>query len=157
MNNIQILFQYATVLSLALAVSGCETFMQDQETMSNIARTNQRVKISKEARDFCENEPMVGIQKGFNALINLKRSELQKAEGEIELSRYSRLSQKLEGYSVEYELTNQQMVVACRQHAICLISHSTYGACKNANQDYQEKLDKAGQLLVTLRELEISN
>lgn len=157
MSNFKTQFKMISILLLALQVSGCETFMHDQSTMSEISRTNQRVKISEEARDFCENQPMVGIQSGFKSLIDLKRNELESVEGKLEFSTYTRLSQELAGYDVEYELTNQQMVVACRQHAICLISESNFGACRNAEENYQQKLDKAGELLVNLRRLEIPN
>lgn len=65
------------IIIIPLFLMGCETFMHDQGTMREIARANQRVKISEEARDFCENQPMVGIQKGFTSLLRLKKMSLK--------------------------------------------------------------------------------
>lgn len=48
------------------------------------------------------------------------------------------------------------MVIACRQHAICIISNSVSGQCRNAEEKYNIKLDKAHELLVKLKHLDVS-
>jgi hypothetical protein len=108
----------------------------------------------KTVEKICKNEPLVGEESGFQALLNAKREELNSIQAEIGFKKYTRLSQELKGHSVEWEILNKHSTVGCSSYALCLSRYAEEEKCRITKQEYENSLENARKFLLQVKELE---
>ena len=99
---------------------------------------------------------MVGEKFGVQAIIYAKYKELESASARLTIERYRVLSQKLEGYKVEWELTHKELERSCKFYASCSYSYyDSAKACESVRTDYTSTRDRMLTFVRNLNSLEI--
>lgn len=70
-------------------------------------------------RELCHTDSMVGELQGSKAVLEAKRADLESVKASLEVERYKKLSQQLEGYQADWESLNRDTQLACKDWAIC--------------------------------------
>jgi hypothetical protein len=141
------------VLLLALAeVASCNSWMKTSEDVANDEKRAHELNMAKQ---LCSPAALVGTTSGFKIAFDAKREQLTSARGNLTAERYSKLSQELTGYSVQWEAANQQVKIACNQYAVCLARDSDTGPCSGSEDRYQEKIKTANTLTGQVRAIDV--
>ncbi len=135
--------------------------------------------------NLCSSDSLVGYERGFQLAFGLKRDQLNSLELDTNGQEYRRLAQQLDGYSVQWEILNQDLTTACRTRAFCIITEMnansgsesrtdttrtdnttttvtiddpatvTPQACSNAESDYDRRVQAARDFVLRITELEM--
>ena len=98
---------------------------------------------SEYVAEQCNTGSMVGDKVGVQTIFYAKYKELESARALITLERYRTLSQRLEGYKVEWELTHKELERSCMAYASCRYSfYDSAKQCEPTRTDYSDTRDK---------------
>jgi len=105
---------------------------------------------------MCSSSSMVGSTTGFSALLFAKREELKSAEVKLSAEKYSKLSQELSGYNVQWESLNRDVLLACKQSALCSYRTCNMDNCANQQARYDDARKQASDFFLKVNALDIS-
>ena len=109
----------------------------------------------KYVKDLCSTKPMVGTLEGAKAEIEAKRHKLESFKLGIGIQKYSRSSQELDNYSVEWEMLNKSVQLACKAWALCQYrSGESDNACIKEWDKMQECQEAARNFFIKVKRLE---
>jgi len=144
---------------LALAVTSCAVVPNDDgsgDLKMSPARMNE---IAKET---CEADPLVGKGSKVSATIDAKRKNLESLQASLSVESYSKLSQEIGNYTVEWEIVNGKYIRSCRSLEVCKLQAklwknepaSTY--CEMEWADFKEQTKAADSLFKSVLEFNAS-
>ena len=136
----------ATILIVALILAGCESIQTSLRLDEEMKRELSFVK------EFCQPTTLPGTQSGFKVLIEAKRKELESVQGQIDVTKYQKLSQELQTYTAKSEILNGRYNEACRIRALCLFRKKVDGECAGSKEDYEAGKRELNTLLSALEQ-----
>jgi len=144
---------YMTLVAV-MAMTSCST--HDPEPYS-MERFRQSAELRKEIADSrCDTAPMVGHESGFEVLLNAKKTELSELKLTLGANKYRKLSQELNGYSVEWEIINKQIMQACIREARCYNRYDErYSMCKKQTEMYEDAIEKAHEFILRFKQMDL--
>lgn len=106
----------------------------------------------------CTTKSMVGDESGVKLAINAQYEKLRSLQVSLDAGTYSRLSQKLDGYNVEWERLNSDTQLACHDWALCEFrSRPNIGKCKEERTNMEFRQDTAREFFARLKGFSIDD
>lgn len=140
------------LLAVILSLIGCASdYRNGNPTLEHFEK--ERAKFVEQQ---CQGSSMVGENSGVNLIFSAKYDELKSASANLSVQRYRELSQKLEGYRVEWELTHQELNRTCKTYASCRFTwREGNSKCEGARADVTATRNRMLDFVTKLTELQI--
>jgi hypothetical protein len=107
-------------------------------------------------RGQCESSSLVGDSTEIKLLVDAKREGLESVKASIGYSQYSKLSQKLEGYTVEWEILHKELERSCNKNAACRFDYrENHKMCKSSEAAYATARKDMLHFILKLRSTQI--
>lgn len=154
-----------SLFCMALFILGCTPHRNSSSSLrdeysSMLSSEQQTYMANQHEKELMENicsvDSLVGEETGINLITSYQKS-LEGFKAEIGVKQYSKLSQELAGYSVEWEILHKDIVRSCKQYAVCVARDSTKGICNNAKSEYDSSIEASRSFLLKMKGIKIVN